>query len=153
MEFLRQVFSNEVLVAAALGWFAAQAGKMLVELAKGDFSWARLAASGGMPSSHSATVTALTVATALTYGVDSFPFAMAVIFSFIVIYDARGVRYEVGRLAKAFNQMQERQVSQGEEPLYVKPLKELVGHTLPQIGVGMLIGFAVALAVCLLWQA
>ncbi len=153
MDFIRQVLSNEVLVAAAFGWLAAQGGKMLVELVKGDFSWARLAAAGGMPSSHSATVTALTVATALTYGADSFPFAIAVIFSFIVIYDARGVRFEVGRIAKAFNQMQERQVSQGEEPLYVKPLKELVGHTLPQIGVGMLLGLVVALIVCLLWQA
>ena len=136
MNFWTQLLANKVLLSAGLGWFAAQAGKMIVEFVKGDFTPARLAASGGMPSSHSATVTALTVATALTYGVSGFEFAIAVIFSFIVIYDARGVRYEVGRVGRAINRMQARSVSQGEEPLYVKPLKELMGHTLPQIGVG-----------------
>ena len=89
----------------------------------------RLVGSGGMPSSHSATVCALATAAGMEYGGGSFPFAMAAIFAIVVMYDAMGVRRETGIQAKV--------------------LKEFVGHTPLQVLMGALLGILVALFIYL----
>ncbi|CAH8332194.1 unnamed protein product [Eruca vesicaria subsp. sativa] len=99
--------------------------------------------SGGMPSSHSATVTALSLAIALEEGAGSPAFAIALVLACIVMYDASGVRLHAGRQAELLNQI----VCEfpPEHPLStVKPLRELLGHTPIQVVAGAILGCVVA---------
>ncbi|GJN12548.1 hypothetical protein PR202_ga30833 [Eleusine coracana subsp. coracana] len=103
----------------------------------------QLIGSGGMPSSHSATVTALTVAVGLREGFGSSLFATAAIFASVVMYDAFGVRLHAGKQAEVLNQIVYELPS--EHPLAeTRPLRELLGHTPTQVFVGGVLGFAVA---------
>ena len=94
MQFLADLFTNKVFLAPASAWFFAQIIKVVIDSIKSGFCKERLIGGGGMPSSHAATVTGLIVITGAIYGGSSFEIAMALFFGFIVIYDARGVRYE-----------------------------------------------------------
>ncbi|KAF2292243.1 hypothetical protein GH714_017969 [Hevea brasiliensis] len=99
--------------------------------------------SGGMPSSHSATVTALALSIGLQEGTGSPAFAIAVVLACVVMYDASGVRLHAGRQAELLNQI----VCEfpPEHPLSsVRPLRELLGHTPLQVVVGALVGCIVA---------
>ncbi|KAG5252043.1 hypothetical protein OIU76_008255 [Salix suchowensis] len=99
----------------------------------------RMLDSGGMPSSHSATVTALAVAIGLQEGTGSPAFAIVVIVAFVVMYDASGVRLHAGRQAELLNQI----VCEfpPEHPLSsVRPLRELLGHTHLQVVAGAILG-------------
>ncbi|XP_038703159.1 uncharacterized membrane protein YuiD isoform X1 [Tripterygium wilfordii] len=99
--------------------------------------------SGGMPSSHSATVTALAMAIGLQDGTGGAAFAIAVVFACVVMYDASGVRLHAGRQAELLNQI----VCEfpPEHPLSsVRPLRELLGHTPLQVVAGGLLGCIVA---------
>jgi hypothetical protein len=135
-------------VSTAAAWFLAQLLKVIIDACKNGFSAERLTGGGGMPSSHAATVTGLTVSTAIVYGVNGFEFVMALFFAFIVMYDAAGVRMETGREAKVLNQLNEQRKKEGEESLLEKPLREKMGHTVPELIAGMVIGIAVAVLVC-----
>ena len=89
-----------------MGWFVAQVLKTLIHLMiTREFVWERMIGSGGMPSSHSATVCALATATGIQYGSASFAFAIAVIMAIIVMHDAMGVRRETGIQARVLNEM------------------------------------------------
>ena len=86
-----------------VGWTVAQVLKTLIDCALNkSFNAERLVGSGGMPSSHSATVCALTTAAALEYGAGSFEFAVSFVLAMVVMYDAIGVRRETGKQGKAF---------------------------------------------------
>ncbi|KAL8550643.1 hypothetical protein ACS0TY_009165 [Phlomoides rotata] len=92
----------------------------------------QLIASGGMPSSHSATVTALAVAIGLQEGFGGSSFAVALVLALVVMYDATGVRLHAGRQAEVLNQIVCELPS--EHPLAeTRPLRELLGHTPPQV--------------------
>lgn len=139
-DYLMQFLTNRVLMAAILGWAVAQGSKIIYESVRYGFSLERLTGGGGMPSAHSATVTALVTATLLVYGPGSFAFPVALFFAIIVIYDAKNVRYETGREAAVLNKMREEQIRRGEEPFLEKPLDEKMGHTLPEIIAGIVVG-------------
>ncbi|XP_027929236.1 uncharacterized protein LOC114185601 isoform X3 [Vigna unguiculata] len=99
--------------------------------------------SGGMPSSHSATVSALAVAIGLQEGAGSSAFAVAVVLACIVMYDASGVRLHAGRQAELLNQI----VCElpPEHPLSnVRPLRDSLGHTPFQVLAGGLLGCIIA---------
>ncbi|RWR86310.1 Acid phosphatase/vanadium-dependent haloperoxidase-related [Cinnamomum micranthum f. kanehirae] len=103
----------------------------------------RLYGSGGMPSSHSATVTALAVAIGLQEGIGGSSFALAVVLAAIVMYDASGVRLHAGQQAVVLNQI----VCElpPEHPLSnVRPLRELLGHTPLQVVAGAVLGCIVS---------
>lgn len=96
-----------------------------------------------MPSSHSATVTALAVAIGFQDGFDGSVFATAVIFASVVMYDAFGVRLHAGRQAEVLNQIVYELPA--EHPLAdTRPLRELLGHTPPQVVAGAILGFVTA---------
>lgn len=150
MEILIELLQNRVLLSAFFGWLTAQVIKILIAVRRnGGFSLRLLAASGGMPSTHSATVTALAVSSGLTNGWNSTEFAIAFFLAMIVMYDAMGVRYETGLQAKVLNKMREKDIEAGREPLYEKPMDEKMGHTFPQIAAGFGIGILVAMLICL----
>ena len=148
-QFWLDLWSNKVLVSALAGWLTAQIAKTIVNaLINKQWSWERLVGSGGMPSSHAATVCALAVAALLTYGVGSFEFAIALILAIVVLHDARGVRLETGRQAAILNQIIHKLAEGEKNPFQDVHLKELVGHTPSQVVVGSLLGIIVAVIVC-----
>ncbi|MBO5057775.1 MAG: divergent PAP2 family protein [Lachnospiraceae bacterium] len=145
MDFLAEVFNNVVLISAILGWFIAQVLKTIIHLIiNKKFVAERMVGSGGMPSSHSATVCALATATGMKYGGGSFEFAIAVIFAIIVMYDAMGVRRETGIQARVLNEMMEMFTKMGKEMTVEDKLKEFVGHTPLQVLAGAVLGIIIA---------
>lgn len=149
--FFFDLIHNKVLVSAVIGWSAAQIIKtLLVLLLEHELRWERLMGSGGMPSSHSATVCALAASAAVVYGVGSGTFAVAAIFAFIVMYDACNVRLETGKQAVAINEMRELLQKMGEDLSVEEKFKELVGHTFPQVLVGAGLGIAVGMLIPML---
>lgn len=98
---------------------------------------------GGIPSAHSAFVTALSVSVAMRSGLTSDLFAVSAVFSFIVMYDSFRLRGQVEEHARRINAMQ-RDAARGAHP-GDPPLNEMVGHSLPEIIVGVAVGTALAL--------
>ncbi|MCM1101290.1 MAG: divergent PAP2 family protein [Clostridium sp.] len=146
MQFLQDFSGNVIFFSAALGWLVAQILKTLIHmLFTKKFVAERLVGSGGMPSSHSATVCALATATALEYGAGSFEFTISLILAIIVMYDAMGVRRETGIQAKLLNDLVKTFVDMGRSELSAnEKLKEFVGHTPLQVLVGAILGILVA---------
>ncbi len=147
---LEQLFENKILIATLLAWFIAQLAKAILEtIMNRKWSWQRFfVGSGGMPSSHAALVCSLTTAALIVYGLGSFQFAISLVFTFVVLHDARGVRLETGKQSTILNHML-KNLSDGEPNLFTDiELKELVGHTPLQVFVGALIGIITAWIVC-----
>lgn len=152
--FLSSILSfldNTILICAIAGWLSAQIIKtILYAVTSKTFRGERLFGAGGMPSSHSATVCALSTAALIEYGVGSFPFAICVVVAFITMYDAMGVRRETGNQAKVINDMMETFKRMSDESLSDdEKLKELIGHTPLQVLVGAALGIVIALLICL----
>lgn len=149
MTFIQGLIKNPTFVAAVMGWFVAQVLKMVIHfLVNKELVWERMIGSGGMPSSHSATVCALATATGIQYGSESFAFAIAVIMAIIVMHDAMGVRRETGIQARILNEMMELFRGMGTKMSVEDKLKEFVGHTPPQVWIGALLGIITGLITC-----
>lgn len=127
-------------------WFGIQLFKFIYDLVKSKkFNFKRLMQAGGMPSSHSGVVISLTTMIGKNVGINSPLFAVALIFSFIVMYDAAGVRRAAGKQAKLLNKIVE---TPGLTSLQVSErLLEVLGHTPVQVIVGAAIGVIVGLLV------
>lgn len=142
--FLAGLGENRILLAAVAGWFLAQSTKLaLVLILERRLSLERFFGSGGMPSSHAATVCAMASASAVRYGSGSFQFAVTAVVAFIVMYDACHVRLETGKQSAAIKALQERLIRMGESLPAGEKLRELVGHTLSQVLVGAALGILV----------
>ena len=149
MNFWQELIENKVLVSAFIGWLVAQISKLFTHaIIHREWRWERLVGAGGMPSSHAATVCALTTSALLVYGVGSFAFAISLVLAIIVIHDARGVRLETGRQAAVLNQIIKNFLHGDMSVFHGEELKELVGHTPLQVFFGSIIGIAVGLLVC-----
>ncbi|KAK7399983.1 hypothetical protein VNO78_11181 [Psophocarpus tetragonolobus] len=139
------ISSNYPLISAFVGFALAQSIKLFTTWFK-ERRWdlKQLVGSGGMPSSHSATVTALAAAIGLQDGFGGPLFAFALVFACIVMYDATGVRLQAGRQAEVLNQIVYELPA--EHPLAEsRPLRELLGHTPPQVIVGGILGIVTAI--------
>lgn len=153
MNQLYLLFHNQILVASVLGWLVAQLLKTGIYMyLNKSFVPERLVGSGGIPSSHSATVCALSTAAGIQYGLDSFPFAVCTILAIIVMYDALGVRRETGIQAKVLNEMIDLFESMNKELSTDEKLKELVGHTPLQVLMGAILGIIIAFIVMNLYH-
>jgi len=97
---------------------------------------------GGMPSSHSAAVSSLATAVAITDGLGSSLFAVATWFAIVTMYDAAGIRRAASIQARILNQMIE-ELFKGH-PISEVKLRELLGHTPIEVIVGMALGIVVA---------
>ncbi len=145
MEVLKILGSNTILLSSIIGWATAQILKTIINFCfTKSFNAERLVGSGGMPSSHSATVCALSTSTAFQYGFGSFEFAIATVFAIIVMYDAIGVRRETGVQAVLLNKMIDVFSNMEGFPTTEAKLKELVGHTPIQVAAGAILGVIVA---------
>lgn len=145
------LFTNCALMSAFIGFAIAQAIKFFTFWYK-ENRWdpKLLIGSGGMPSSHSATVTALAVGVGLQEGFGGSQFATALVLACVVMYDATGVRLHAGRQAEVLNQILFELPA--EHPLSEStPLRELLGHTPTQVAAGALLGLVTATAIRLIW--
>ncbi|MFD1708661.1 divergent PAP2 family protein [Siminovitchia sediminis] len=118
------------------------------------WDWSLLTSTGGMPSSHSAAVTALTTGIALEEGLGSPIFAVSAVFAIIVMFDATGVRRQAGEHAIVLNQLSadfQRFIEEAkdwpEKPEHEKrdELKELLGHKPVEVFFGALTGIFISL--------
>lgn len=150
MTFFNELFSNTIFLAAAVGWLVAQILKTIIHMILSrEFVAERLVGSGGMPSSHSATVCSLATAACFQYGADSFEFAISLILAIIVMYDAMGVRRETGIQAKVLNDMLKTFEDMGRSEISTHDkLKEFVGHTPLQVLAGAILGIFIAVLMC-----
>lgn len=144
MNAITELFHNKILWVAILSWFIAQFLKIVITLLQEHrLDLTKLWASGGMPSSHSSFVMALATSVGHLYGFDSVYFAIAMVFSFIVMYDAANVRLEAGRQAAVINQII--QVLENPDLNPEERLKEILGHTPIQVLAGGILGIVVAM--------
>ena len=141
------------LVTALLSNILAQVLKTVVyyyRTGKWDFHW--VIASGGFPSSHSSTVTALSLSIGIQEGFDSAIFAVTTIFSFIVMYDACHVRYYSGKNIELTQQLvkdlREMTGLHFDDPIYQEKLKNVLGHKFEEVIGGFVVGLAVPLILC-----
>lgn len=137
------VGGNTILALSILAWAIAQVLKFLgVLVTEHRLDWQHILSSGGMPSSHSATVCACATAAGCLYGWSSPLFAIAAVLAIVVMYDASNVRRAAGEQAKILNYIMENW-GQMKPEVFGKHLKEFLGHTPLQVLVGALLGIAV----------
>ena len=146
---LTAILSNRILLTGAAAWVISQVLKIIIHTAvHRELVWERLIGDGGMPSSHSATVTSVAVATGRMCGWDSPLFAVSAILAIVVMHDAMGVRRETGKQAVAINEIIEHILMDDAVDLTPeKALKEFVGHTPMQVIAGSVLGMVVAFVV------
>jgi len=143
------ILFNPVLLSAIIAWLLAQIIKVMGEyITLKRWNWVLLFRAGGMPSSHSAMVSAAALSVGLYIGFDQPVFALSSILAMIVIYDATGIRRETGRQAVLINTMIE-DLAKGKLA-QVDRLKEVLGHTPGEAVLGTLLGVVIALVVWIL---
>ncbi|AQQ52713.1 divergent PAP2 family protein [Planococcus lenghuensis] len=154
-----EIFSNSPLWLAFFAILFAQFVKVPIYfMVTRQWDWSLITSTGGMPSSHSAAVTALTTAVAYEHGTESTFFAIAAIFAVIVMFDATGVRFQAGQQAAIINQLradlhffleESRTWAQKKEEEKIVELKTLLGHKPSEVFIGALTG--IFLSVTFYW--
>ncbi|MGL4534237.1 MAG: divergent PAP2 family protein [Fusobacteriaceae bacterium] len=140
------IFNNRVLDVIFTAWALAQGYKVLTEvITKKKLDFSTIWGTGGMPSSHSSTVTSLATSVGIINGFNSVEFAIAATFTGIVMYDAAGIRRAAGKQAGIINRLLEKiHHSPYLTGVQEEKLKELLGHTPLEVLVGGILGITVA---------
>lgn len=137
------IFGNKIIDIVFISTILAQAIKVFSPcLKKQKPNFSRMFETGGMPSSHSSSVTSLCTCVGLIYGVDSVFFAVCLVQAIVVMYDATGIRREAGKHAKALNQIIMLQQNAFESEDF-KKFKEFLGHTPLEVLAGAMFGILI----------
>ena len=148
---VQELLDNHLLWMALLSSLLAQGLKLIIRyFESGRIDFQVLVETGGMPSSHAALVSALATGIGLQEGWSSPLFAVSVVFAFIVMYDAAGIRQAAGKQAKVLNQMVDELFGEKHE-FSEEKLKELLGHTPIQVIAGAALGSVFACASLNFW--
>ena len=140
-----QLSSSPLFHALSCG-FLVQMSKVLTFLVREKkINVRRFVETGGMPSSHAASVMSLSTCVGLREGFASVLFAVALYFSLIVMYDAAGLRRAAGRQASLLNRILNEHIQLPGAPH--QQLRELLGHTPFEVLVGALIGILFSIAI------
>ncbi|MBE6565782.1 MAG: divergent PAP2 family protein [Ruminococcaceae bacterium] len=144
---MQALITNYYLISAMAAWLLAQFLKIFTGFFKEQrFSLKALFfGTGGMPSSHTATVASLCTACAIGQGFDSAVFAISVVLAIIVMIDAMGVRRETGKQSRALNIIIE-ELFKSDGNTFDTRFKELIGHTPLQVVFGFITGVITAIA-------
>jgi len=154
-EQLKLFFVNPIFLSCLFSWLGAQLLKTIINLIYGRIhSFASLMENliwrtGGMPSSHSALVSAMCTTVGFSSGFNSDVFFIALVFFFVTIRDAVGVRRSAGMQAQKINRIGKELKEKGLLDDY-QPLKEINGHTPLQVVMGCVLGFLIGLSFSLL---
>ncbi len=139
------ILGNSILDVVFVAWAIAQLYKVISSIViERKFSIKRLWETGGMPSSHSSTVSALATSVGIVYGAASPLFAVSLVFAIIVMHDAAGIRRAAGKQASALNRLGKTLSKVFDERFDEDHLKELLGHSPVEVLVGAIVGVAVA---------
>lgn len=136
---------NRILDVSLIAAGAAQFYKVISPIFRGEKpDWNRMWATGGMPSSHSSAVTSLATSVGILKGHTSVEFAISVVFSIIIMYDAAGVRRAAGKHAGILNSFME--IFKEKEDFRIKQihLKELLGHEPTEVIAGAVLGVIIS---------
>lgn len=140
------ILRNPYFVVPIVAWAIAQVSKVIIDsVLTHRINFRRLATAGGMPSSHSALVVSLTTVIGRLQGIQTPLFALAVIFSSVVMYDATGVRRAAGQQAMILNRLLD-DVFVAHEGIRHERLRELLGHTPIEVIAGALLGVVIGWA-------
>jgi len=140
-----EILTNKVLIIPICSWAIAQLLKVIVVLIrKRQLDLRYLVISGGMPSSHSAFVSALATSVALIEGLGSVAFGISAIIALVVMYDAAGVRQSVGKQSIVLNRIIRELRLRHTVTELERDLREFIGHTSFQVIVGGLLGIAIS---------
>ena len=151
--FYRQFYGflhNPLFLAALVSWLSCQFIKTVIALCSHSIDGGKtlletlLWRTGGMPSSHSSLVSAVTTAIAFKHGVSSDIFVFSCCFALIVVRDSMGVRRTSGQQAHALNDLGKK-ISKKLDVDF-EPVKEMRGHKPIEVVVGLLIGHAIGVA-------
>ena len=135
---------NRVLIAGVFAWVVGQFLKFPLEyIFNKRWNWGIMFSSGGMPSSHSALVTAVALSIGFQDGFDTSLFALAMAMAMIIIYDAAGVRRQAGIHAERINEIMKSFIE--SRHFQEEDLKEMLGHTPFEVIAGVLLGFFISL--------
>ena len=135
---------NRVLIAGVFAWVVGQFLKFPLEyIFNKHWNWGIMFSSGGMPSSHSALVTAVALSIGFQNGFDTSIFALAMAMAMIIIYDAAGVRRQAGIHAERINEIMKSFIESRQ--FQEEDLKEMLGHTPFEVIAGVLLGFFISL--------
>lgn len=146
-----EIFTSRVFWCGMGGWIAASAVKMAIDSWKThQFDFTYLVATGGMPSSHSATVSGLAFGIGYAHGFGSTPCVLAMAFAVITMFDAATVRRAAGEHAKVLNAIVRDIKELKFDPK--KRFRELLGHTRTEVFWGMVVGISWATFLCLVWD-
>ena len=149
MKILEILLFNPILLAALSAWLIAQVSKVFIEFfTLRRWNWALVFEAGGMPSSHSAMVSATALLVGMRLGFDTAIFAISAMLAMIVIYDATGVRRESGKQAVLINSIIQ-ELTKGKIPPQEK-LKEMLGHTPGEAFSGLALGLTIAVVLWLI---
>ena len=147
---IQAIFQNYVFLSAIIAWSVAQLIKLPLDyLYSKRWNWALLISMGGMPSSHSALVTATATGVGLYAGFNSPVFALAVALAMVVIYDATGIRRQAGIHAQTINLLVEELLQGHMAP--EKQLREVLGHTPLEALGGVILGLIVPVLLWFVW--
>ena len=143
MEYLIELFDNGILRAAVVSWAIAQLLKVVIAFIRvRRLDIGLMLSTGGMPSSHTAFMVAMTTAVGIREGFGTSAFAIAAAITVVVMSDAAGVRRAAGKQAKVINTIVENIKNTGVA--FDKKLKELLGHTPIEVACGAVLGIVVA---------
>jgi hypothetical protein len=145
-DYVAEFLGNRILLIALVSMFTAQLLKViLVLMTTRRLDLPRFFSTGGMPSSHTAMVVGLSAATGRIAGMHSPYFALSVVLALVVMNDASGIRRAAGEQAKVLNYMIRNWDSAQTPELFVKQLRELLGHKPIEVLAGAVIGLGYGL--------
>jgi acid phosphatase family membrane protein YuiD len=152
MDFMYDMIKNPIFLSAFFSWLISQILKSIIDIFRRRpqsvksiirrIFWS----TGGMPSSHSAVVTALATSIGFVVGIGSPLFILALFYGFLTVRDALGVRQAAGAQAIVLNQLIY-ELSHKTD-ISLKSVKEIHGHKISEVSVGILLGFFIAVAFC-----
>jgi acid phosphatase family membrane protein YuiD len=141
---MEKLIFNRIFYVSIIAWLIAQTIKLILDFTKNKkLNFRVFVGTGGMPSAHTAIVSALSTAVGLKNGFGSTEFAITAVISLIIMTDAAGVRRSVGRQASALNKI----ISEMNKQGYVETetVKELLGHTPVEVFIGAIVGILTTL--------
>ena len=140
-----EIITNKVLVISICGWTVAQLLKVFIVLVREKRLDLRyLVVGGGMPSAHSAVVSALATSVAMTLGWNSAAFGITAILAMVVMYDAAGVRRSVSKQSIVLNRIVKEFGVRRPKGEVERDLREFIGHTPFQVIIGAIMGILIA---------
>ena len=146
---MSEFITNKWLWIPLITWFLVQIFKVIRELLRDKkVNFKRIWGAGGMPSAHTACVSSFATSIGLTEGFGSPIFAFSVVFAFVVMYDAAGVRRACGKQARVLNQLIE---SEGKNINIQEKLVEFLGHTPIEVFCGAITGVVLGVILMYLW--